>query len=166
MNTHPSRFQKTPAWQCRPTTILAALLLGLFLRVQSAPTPNHLHQLHSGTTNSPAHWDNGDINNNNSCYSEGDSVPFRYLVGNLVPGETYRFTINIHSYHNGIHYFDSLTSYDASEASRLALVGPCGPDLPASITDCATPTGMVSFPNPSLAASYDPPLPALFSPVP
>ena len=45
----------------------------------AAPSLN-LDQLQNGTMSSSPEWANGNINTTNSCYSEGNSVPFRYFV--------------------------------------------------------------------------------------
>lgn len=110
-----------------------------------APQTN-LDQLHNGTTSSSPEWANGNINKTNSCYSEANSVPFRYFVRNLNAGTKHFFTISMEWTKGGVHAYDYLTNYDLSEAGPIASAGgPCG--LPSPPGDCATPTGSFAFPD-------------------
>src|SRR5207302_4280292 len=43
----------------------------------------NLDQFQNGTTTKSPEWANGNINGNNSCYSEGDVAPYRYFVNGL-----------------------------------------------------------------------------------
>ena len=85
-----------------------------------------------------AKWQNGSLNDQNSTYFEGDSVPFRarfsgLTVGNAASGPFYTITIE-HEYHKGGKYaYDYLTSWNATYGGD-----PCGFDTsgPNTVTPC------------------------------
>ncbi len=72
-------------------------------------------------------WVNGNLNENNSHYREGDSVPFRTKLTSLTPGTSYSFTIGYDTLQGGKHAYDYLTSYNRTEpaASPCAGFSPC-----------------------------------------
>ena len=68
-------------------------------------------------------WVNGNLNENNSHYREGDSVPFRTKLTNLTPGTSYSFTIGYDTIQGGKHAYDYLTSYNRTESSANPCAG-------------------------------------------
>ena len=65
----------------------------------------NLDQLHNGTATKDPEWANGNINAQNSCYAEGDAVPFRYFV-TKASVDTHFFTIQMEWTKAGIHAYD------------------------------------------------------------
>jgi hypothetical protein len=61
-----------------------------------------------------AAWQNGNLNENNSQYVEGDSVPFRVYDTGLTPGSTGSVTIEFDTTKSGKHAYDYLTTFDRS----------------------------------------------------
>jgi len=64
-------------------------------------------------------WQNGDLNQNNSIYSEGDSVPFRIRYDGLQTGETVTMTLAYDDMKGGKHAYDFLTSWDSTESGDI-----------------------------------------------
>jgi LPXTG-motif cell wall-anchored protein len=100
-------------------------------------------------------WINGDLNNTNSRWFEGMSVPQRVLVTGITggtPGGTHVLTFSHQATKNGVHAYDFLTSWaQASQAHQDFLGVPltlneCGPSFTASGLDalCATATNSFS----------------------
>ncbi len=109
----------------------------------------NLDQLHNGVGNNAATWANGNINSSNSCYSEGDVVPYRYFVTGIADTNTHMFTIQYEFTKAGKHAFDYLTDFNATEAGPLGTIGGgCGTGT-APPADCMTPVVVASFPNPT-----------------
>ena len=67
-------------------------------------------------------WQNGDLNKNNSAFSEGDVVPFRLAIEGLTPG-THTIHINYDFTAGGHKAYDFLASVDATESVDLCAVG-------------------------------------------
>jgi hypothetical protein len=57
-------------------------------------------------------WQNGNINENNAQYVEGDSVPFRVIYTGLTPGQSYTIRIAWDTTKGGKAAYDYLTSYN------------------------------------------------------
>lgn len=115
----------------------------------------NLDQLQNGTMSASPEWANGNINTSNSCYSEGDGVPFRYFVTGASGGEEHFFTINFQWTKGGVHAYDYLVDYDFSEAGPIASAGgPCGTISTTPPGDCATPTGSIPFLDPTDESNY------------
>ncbi|MCM2271759.1 MAG: hypothetical protein NDJ18_04300, partial [candidate division Zixibacteria bacterium] len=127
----------------------------------AAPSLN-LDQLHNGTMSSSPEWANGNINTTNSCYSEGNSVPFRYFVAGTGAGTQHSFVISMEWTKGGVHAYDYVTEYDQSEAAAIAAAGgPCGsPTTPPG--DCATPVGSYPWPDFLLTSNYTGSIPSDF----
>ena len=78
-------------------------------------------------------WQTGNLNQNNSAYAEGDSVPYRATFTGLGVGETYLATIEWDSLEGGKHALDYLTSYKRTETSAVACdAATCGSGTPAT----------------------------------
>ncbi|MBU6424458.1 MAG: hypothetical protein KGQ88_10520, partial [Chloroflexi bacterium] len=62
----------------RPTSKEAAVAAAASLNVDLDQCAN---------LSTPCHWQNGDLNKNNSAYYEGDVVPFRLVINDLAMGK-------------------------------------------------------------------------------
>ena len=74
-------------------------------------------------------WTTGNLGQANSLYREGDFVPFRLKLTNLNDGTTYTLRINWDAVEKGLHTYDYLGTYDASEnypGPPQQQVVPCG----------------------------------------
>ena len=70
-----------------------------------------------------ASWVNGNLNQNNSSYVEGDSVPYR-IVGDDIPiGPTHTVTIEWDTMKGGKHAIDFITSYNRTVGTANPCVG-------------------------------------------
>ena len=93
-------------------------------------------------------WINGDLNHHNSTYVEGNTVPQRVGLSGLVPGSTHTLTLQYNTTKNGLHAYDFLTTWNASEPW---------------ITEadrCSTIAGCVGAPESTLPVPADPNVPA------
>jgi hypothetical protein len=98
---------------------------------------------------SPASWQNGNLNQNNSSYVEDDSVPFRMILTNLVAQHTYTVGINFDTTVNDAHAYDYLTTYDWSENSPA-------PDPTQSVSGIPGGTSTIAIPvDPRVTAGPD-----------
>jgi hypothetical protein len=61
-------------------------------------------------------WQNGNLNENQAHYREGDSVPYRMKFDQLVIGGSNTVTISYDTTKNGKHALDYLTDYDRTES--------------------------------------------------
>jgi hypothetical protein len=112
-------------------------------------------QLQNGTPANPQ-WHNGNINKNNSCYSEGSSVPYRFFVLSLSANSTHTFQISFQATKNGIHAFDYLTQYNLTESGPIITVGgECSSVAQAAPADCATPVAATALRDPRVASNYN-----------
>lgn len=75
---------------------------------------------HDCNTALSSSWQTGNLNQNNSAYAEGDSVPYRATLTGLTVGESYLVTIEWDSLEGGKHAIDYLTSYTRTESTGLA----------------------------------------------
>jgi hypothetical protein len=92
---------------------------------------------HDCTVNSPS-WQTGNLNQSNSVYAEGDSVPYRATMTGLTPEAIYRLTIAWDGTKNGLRAIDYLTSYNRTETlavpcdvTTCGAVGPVQTGIPA-----------------------------------
>ena len=89
--------------------------------------------------NSPCDWQNGNLNGNNSAFSEGSVVPFRLAIEGLTAG-THTIHINYDFTAGGHKAYDFLATYNATETVDLCAVGGggvsslCSSGLPAPVT--------------------------------
>src|SRR5262249_16652941 len=78
-------------------------------------------------------WTSGNVNRNSSLYREGDFVPMRSVVRDLVAGRTYTYRIGYDAVESGLHAYDYLGTFDASAFAGQQIVpctgvsGPCPP---------------------------------------
>jgi hypothetical protein len=61
-------------------------------------------------------WQNGNVNQNQAHYGEGDSVPYRMKFDQLTIGGSNTLTIAYDTTKNGKHALDYLTDYDRTES--------------------------------------------------
>jgi hypothetical protein len=74
-------------------------------------------------------WVTGNLNGNDSRYREGDFVPFRLVITDLVAGQSYTQGIGYDAVEKSLHTYDYLGTYDASEnwpGPPAPQVIPCG----------------------------------------
>jgi hypothetical protein len=131
-NSNPLFSNRSRSLFLRAATLLIGGLLTLSLipaAVQGAPSAAaDLDQCQNGAMGppvvhtSPCAWVNGDLNPAHSHFRENESVPFRMVVTNLVPGSTvHSITIGYDITHSSKHAYDYLTSFQ-----RIAeTVDPC-----------------------------------------
>jgi uncharacterized repeat protein (TIGR01451 family) len=134
--------------------ILCAIAVGLLVPgAGAANQAANLDQCANGSAGSTVcTWQNGDLNNSNSFYREGDSVPFRAVLTNLSPG-THTLVIQYDTEQNGKHAYDYLTRFDrtVTGADPCAGVSPCdgsgthSPTIPFS--DNPTPPNLALVPD-------------------
>ena len=129
----------------------AAVFVAMLLAVAVwAAAAADIDQCANGTFASPqqcagAQWQNGNVNENNSHYREGDTVPFRIKLTGLTAGTTYSVTIQWQYLNSGKHAYDYITSYNASETTA----DPCSN---AGFV-CSAPTSTFPIPaDPTLAS--------------
>ncbi|HKY77399.1 MAG TPA: LPXTG cell wall anchor domain-containing protein [Acidimicrobiia bacterium] len=70
----------------------------------------------------PCTWQNGNLNQNNSAYAEGEVVPFRLAIEDLGPG-THTIHINYDFTSGGHEAYDFLATYNATETVDLCAPG-------------------------------------------
>lgn len=78
------------------------------------------NESHDCNTAGSSSWQTGNLNQNNSAYAEGDSVPYRARFDGLIAGQTYLATIEWDSLEGGKHAIDYLTSYTRTESNAVA----------------------------------------------
>src|SRR5439155_7537961 len=110
----------------------------------------NIDQCANGTFAAPqqcagAQWQNGNLNENNSHYREGDTVPFRIKLTDLVPGTAYSVTIQWQYLNSDKHAYDYITSYNVTETTA----DPCS----SAGFACSGPTTTFAIPaDPTLAS--------------
>ncbi|MGB6993400.1 MAG: hypothetical protein WBG00_09260, partial [Thermoanaerobaculia bacterium] len=102
-----------------------------------------LYQWATGTETKAEDWQFGNLNENNSTYFEGDSVPYYTHLTGLTPGNDYSLTIEWDTTKASKHALDYLTTFDRSYPP----FDPCGE---AGLGDCATPPDTYSIPGDSV----------------
>src|SRR5262249_27282575 len=81
-----------------------------------------------------AAWQNGNLNENQAHYLEGDSVPYREVFSSLTAGGTFSMTIGYDTIVSGKHALDYLTTFNRTEATA----DPCSDILSAIV--CSSPS--------------------------
>src|SRR5438046_140055 len=145
---------RNPSRTIRKVALGLAAALSLAIGVVfAAPPAADIDQCANGPSSGPlvctgAQWQNGNLNINNSHYREGDSVPFRIKLTDMVPGQTYSVTINWQMLNaaspNDAHAYDYLTSYNRTEGTA----DPC-----SGIAGCGAFTTFPIPADPTLAAA-------------
>src|SRR5829696_8779249 len=96
---------------------------GLFAMVFfTDPASADLDQCGNGPASAPVPctldaWQNGNLNQNQAHYGEGDSVPYRMKFDQLVIGGPNTVTISYDTTKGGKHALDYLTDYDRTEST-------------------------------------------------
>ncbi|MFM2106731.1 MAG: hypothetical protein RL338_1763 [Chloroflexota bacterium] len=98
-------------------------------------------------------WINGNLNSSNSDWVEGDSVPERLSLKNLVPGSTYAVTFSYGTTKQGKHAYDFLTTFGASE-TWITAAERCE-NLDAAAGCLASSDVTATIPADPLALGYD-----------
>ncbi len=91
-------------------------------------------------------WTNGNVNAQKGHYAEGQSVPYRTVLENLIVGNTYTLTIEYDTTQGGDHAFDYLTSFDRTEPTPGN--NPCTRKEGGSIVSLCNPLSFVTTPIP------------------
>lgn len=91
-------------------------------------------------------WTNGNVNAQKAHYAEGESVPYRTILENLIVGNTYTLTIEYDTTQGGDHAFDYLTSFDRTEPTPGN--NPCTRKQGGSIVSICNPLVSVTTPIP------------------
>ena len=88
------------------------------------------------TSNDPGcQWVNGNLQQSNSVYNEGDSTPQRLALTGLITGQTYTLVFTYQTSKGGLHAYDYLTTYNASETW---ITDQCQSLTPCSIAGAST----------------------------
>lgn len=108
----------------------------------SAETVNVIIDLDQWADETPAQWQNGNLNAGNSNYHEGESVPFRLTITGLNNGTTQKVRIRYDYTKFGKNAYDYLTTYNYSRTPTGIPVGtPASYNIP---TDASLPFTQVA----------------------
>ena len=93
---------------------------GLFAEYVFTDGSANLDTCANGPANAPvpctgANWENGNLNGSKSHYAEGESVPYRAVIENLIIGNTYTITFEWDTTQSGKHALDYITTFDETE---------------------------------------------------
>src|SRR5690242_3629975 len=77
-------------------------------------------------------WQNGNANEGNAHWKEGDSIAYRIKFANLASGTTHQVTIQWDTTKGGKHALDYVTSYNRTENT--------GNDPCSGVSGCGSPT--------------------------
>ncbi|HVF74310.1 MAG TPA: hypothetical protein VM938_04625 [Acidimicrobiales bacterium] len=119
---------------------IAAFVFALFpvggAPAQAANPSADLDQCENGKAATPkaCDWVNGNLNENNSHYGEGDSVPYRIVFSNLAASSSHTVTFEWDTTKSGKHALDYLTSFDRTETTANPCAGVAGCSLGAAST--------------------------------
>jgi hypothetical protein len=105
-----------------------------------------LFQWATGTETKAEEWQFGNLNENNSTYFEGDSVPYYTHLTGLTPGNQYSLTIEWDTSKASKHALDYLTTFDRSYPT----FDPCGE---AGLGGCLTAPDTYPIPGDSVMTS-------------
>ncbi|MBK8758261.1 MAG: hypothetical protein IPM08_14410 [Actinomycetales bacterium] len=90
---------------------------------------NDLGNGYPSTSSDPGcQWINGNLQQSNSVYNEGDSTVQRLALTGLMTGQTYTLVFTYQTSKGGLHAYDYLTTYNASEtwvADQCQGLTPC-----------------------------------------
>jgi hypothetical protein len=120
-----------PATAVRVHTRLLLVLVGITVLAVS-PAPAQAKETIEQCANGPTGnvdctgnaWVTGSLNSNRSRYREGDFVPFRVTIDGLRSGDTYRLRFGYDAVYTGLHAYDYVGSYNASQRPGQSIV-PC-----------------------------------------
>ncbi|HEU4507265.1 MAG TPA: hypothetical protein VFR78_03435 [Pyrinomonadaceae bacterium] len=134
---------------------------GLVAEVTFTDGSANLDTCANGPANAPVFctgdaWENGNLNSSKSHYLEGQSVPYRTILENLIPGNTYTLAIEYDTTQGGDHAFDYLTSFDRTEPKPGN--NPCTRKQGNAIVSICDPLTFVTTPiptDPNVTAGQD-----------
>ncbi len=99
----------------------------------------------SQLTNAACDWQNGNLNENNSSYVEGQSVVYRTVLGGVAPNSTNNMvSIGYDTTEGGVHTLDYLTSFNRSIVGANPCTGASGCNFPGTLN-----TDYTEFPIPA-----------------
>lgn len=139
-----------------PLLVVGLLVSGLTMFAAPPGPAISLDQASNGgigkTPVSPVGWENGNQNGQKAHYNEGESIPYRARITNLIPGETYRATFGYDIKHSGKHAIDFITSNQ-----RIAeVVDPCNGTGEPVISPCVAGTsGLIPSPANSAGVFFN-----------
>jgi hypothetical protein len=127
-------------WARPFATILSLAFVGTLLilsPVLAAPPAGDLDQCANGGVSKPDlqcidpagsanQWQNGNLNGQQAHYNEGQSVPYRLRLSNLIVGDSNTVTIEWDTTQQGKHALDYLTDYNRTETDALPCSGVAG----------------------------------------
>lgn len=123
--------------------ILAISMAATALGQKLVPTAADVDQC-AQLVNPSCNWQNGNLNENNSSYFEGDSVPYRMVFDGLTPGQQYTVEVEFDTTESGgEHTLDYLTTYNLTQAAA----NPCN-----GVTGCPAVTDTAPIPNDPILA--------------
>ncbi len=137
--------------------VLATLAVAAFAMLANASgamavEQGDLDQCGNGTLAAPEQcinsaWVNGNLGASKAHYLEGDSVPYRLKLTNLIPGTVYTAEIEWDTTKGGKHALDYITSFDRTETDA----DPCTGVLAAGL--CALAPSTTAIPVDSQATA-------------
>jgi prealbumin domain-containing protein len=86
-------------------------------------------------------WSNGALNETQSLYRMNDFVPFRAVITDLTPGDQYVIRLGYDAVVSGLHAYDYVGSYNASEYPRGLLQPPENPPPNRGVVPCGGVSG-------------------------
>ena len=124
---------------------------GIVAQAEFTDGSANLDTCENGPAGSPAPctgeaWTNGNVNGSKGHYAEGESVPYRTILENLIAGNTYTLTIEYDTTQGGNHAFDYLTSFDRTEPTPGN--NPCTRKVGNSIVSVCNPLSFLTTPIP------------------
>ncbi|MDO8482815.1 MAG: SdrD B-like domain-containing protein, partial [bacterium] len=134
-------------------TVVASTLSGVELAsmtfTDAAGAAGDLDQCSNGTVPSPnsctgSAWQNGNLNQNQAHYAEGDSAPYRIRLTNVPTIGTNTLVLEYDIKHSGKHALDYLTTYNRTETDA----DPC-----SGVSPCSGSGTTYAIPTPSSASS-------------
>ena len=111
--------------------ILAMAVAASAQTVANVTDNQHCANGDRGTPIIPCEWQNGNLNDQNSQWSENEFVPMRILFAGLTIGQTYTVKISYDTTvgNDGKHAYDYLGTYDSTQANANPCDGIAGCNL-------------------------------------
>jgi len=172
LNLKPNHFIKTLTqrllWPGIAAIVLSLLSVPIFsLQVNAAPESANIDQCRNGSAGSPADcaggaWVNGNVGMSNAHYVEGYSIPYRVILENLVPGDSYTLQIAWDILRSGKNAIDYITHFQRLNDPLHSAIFGHGPELVdptdtvSGISLGSSPDDTFPIPEPSSGASGQP----------
>jgi len=161
-------FLMNRSFSARALVLLAGLfLMSIAVPAQKVPEANpsgDLDQCRNGvdglTPCSGAAWENGNVGQSNSAYSEDQYLPYRMRFSNLTVGTSYLVVLGYDTLQSNKHAIDYLGTYDTLKiaprtgdvVNTRAGVDPC-----SGVTGCSgTPSQILIPQDPNVIGAIDP----------